>query len=70
VVLLASYAVGVSFGIITTLLILVQDPLVTSYTVFTIAGWLLIALTVTFLSALYPALRLSRKPILEIMNQA
>ncbi len=69
VVLLSSYACGVSFGIITTLLILVQKPIVTSYTVIQIAGWLLAALTTTFILSLYPAARFARKPTLEVLTQ-
>jgi ABC-type antimicrobial peptide transport system permease subunit len=66
-VLLSSYAMGIAFGIIITLLILVQEPFVTVYTVMEIAGWLLIALVATFLFSLYPAIRFARKPILEII---
>jgi ABC-type antimicrobial peptide transport system permease subunit len=69
VVLLSSYACGVSFGIIITLLILVQKPLVTSYTVIQIAGWLLAALTATFILSLYPAARFARKPTHEVLTQ-
>jgi ABC-type antimicrobial peptide transport system permease subunit len=70
VVLLSSYAVGIAFGIIITLLILVEEPIVTGYTVMAIAGWLLIGLAATFLSSLYPALRFAKKPILETMSQS
>jgi ABC-type antimicrobial peptide transport system permease subunit len=69
VVLLSSYAVGVAFGIIITLLVLMEEPLVTSYTVLEVAGWLLIGLTATFISSLYPAIRFARKPILDIISQ-
>lgn len=67
IVLVSSYAAGVSLGIITTLLILVPEPIITSYTVIEIAGWLLVALVATFIVCLYPAVKFSRKPILEIM---
>jgi ABC-type antimicrobial peptide transport system permease subunit len=67
VVLLAGYAVGVAFGIIATLLILVPNPFVTNYTVMEIAGWLLVALIATFIVSLYPALRFSKKSLREIM---
>jgi ABC-type antimicrobial peptide transport system permease subunit len=69
-VLLSSCAIGIAFGIIITLLILVPKPLVTVYTVVEIAGWLLIALAATFIFSLYPALRFAKKPIPEIMAQA
>jgi len=70
IVLLGSYAVGIAFGIITTLLILVQEPLVTTYTVIEIAAWLLLALAVTFASSVYPAIRFAKKPLLETMTQS
>ena len=69
IVLLSSYAAGIAIGIILTLLILVPEPLVTSYTVIEIAGWLLIALAATFIFSLYPAVKFAEKPILEIMAQ-
>jgi ABC-type antimicrobial peptide transport system permease subunit len=69
-VLLSSYAAGVVFGIIITLLILIPEPVITEYTVFEIAGWLVIALAATFILSLYPALGFARKPVLGMMAQA
>jgi ABC-type antimicrobial peptide transport system permease subunit len=69
IVLLSCFALGVPIGIILTLLILVPEPVVTSYTILEIAGWLLVALVVMFVSSLYPAVKFARKPILEIMNR-
>ena len=69
IVLLSSFAAGVPIGIIITLLILVPEPLVTGYMILEIAGWLLIALAVMFVSSLYPALKSAKRPILEIMNR-
>ncbi len=69
-VLLSSYAAGVVFGIIITLLILIPEPVITEYTVFEIAGWLVIALAATFILSLYPALGFARKPVLDMMAQA
>ncbi len=68
VVLASSYGMGVGFGIIITLLILVQNPVITSFTVLEIAGILTLALVATFLSTLYFAFRFSRKPLLETMR--
>ena len=68
IVLLSSYGLGVSFGTIITLLILVQNPVVTVYTVLQIAGWLAVAFAVTFVCSLYPAIRFARKPLMEIMR--
>jgi ABC-type antimicrobial peptide transport system permease subunit len=70
IVLLASYAVGIALGTITTLLILMQNPLITPYTVIEIASWLLLALVATFASSIYPALRFANKPLLETMTQS
>jgi putative ABC transport system permease protein len=70
IILLGSYAVGIALGTITTLLILVQNPLVTPYTIVEIGGWLLLALIVTFGSSIYPALVFARKPVLETMTQS
>ena len=69
IILLSSFGAGVPIGIILTLLILVPEPIITSYTVLEIAGWLLIGLLVMFVSSLYPTIKFARKPILEIMNQ-
>jgi putative ABC transport system permease protein len=70
IILLGSYAVGIALGIITTLLILVQEPLITPFTVIEIAGWLLLALIITFASSFYPAVRFAKKPLLETMTQS
>lgn len=68
-ILLSSCAVGISFGTIITLVILVPDPIVTSFTVLEIAGWLLAGVTAMFLLSSYPAATFSRKPLLEAITQ-
>jgi ABC-type antimicrobial peptide transport system permease subunit len=67
-VLLSSFGVGISFGVITTLLILMSKPLVTSITVMEIAAWLFTALGGMFILSLYPAFRLAKTSILKIMT--
>ena len=69
VVLLSSYAAGTALGIIFTLMILVPNPLVTGYAIIEIVGWLLAALTATFILSLYPAIKFAKKPILQIITQ-
>jgi ABC-type antimicrobial peptide transport system permease subunit len=69
-IVLPSYGVGVAVGTIITQLILIQNPLVTSYTLLKIAGLLVVALVTTFLSSLYPALRFAHKPLLETMRES
>jgi ABC-type antimicrobial peptide transport system permease subunit len=68
IVLVSSFAVGISFGVITTLLILMSQQLVTSVTIVEIAVWLLAALSGMFLFSLYPAFRLAKTSILKIMT--
>ena len=67
VVLLSSLGFGLSLGTITTLLILMRHPLVTSFVIAEIAAWLLGALATMFLLSLVPALKLARTPLLEIL---
>ncbi len=66
-VLLSSFAVGISFGVITTLLILVPNPVVSAGTIAEVSFWLLTALFGLFLSSLYPALKIAKTPILRII---
>ncbi|MEM2970501.1 MAG: ABC transporter permease [Candidatus Bathyarchaeia archaeon] len=68
VVLLSSYACGVAFGIIVTLLILVPNPAVTNLTILQIAGLLITALIATFTISLCPAVKFACKSILEVMT--
>ena len=67
-VLLSSCAIGISFGVIITLLILVPQPVVTSLTVMEVAAWLFAALIGMFLLSLYPAAKLAKTPLLKIMT--
>lgn len=68
-ILVSSFAAGIPLGIITTLLILMPDPIVTSYTILVIVGWLLAAFAVTLISIVYPAVKFSREPILNMLDQ-
>jgi ABC-type antimicrobial peptide transport system permease subunit len=68
IVLLSSFGVGISFGIIITLLILMSKPLVTVITVMEIATWLFAALGGMFILSLYPAFKLAKTSILKIMT--
>ena len=68
IVLFSSFAVGISLGVIITLLILISQPVVTSFTILGISAWLLTALVGMFLLSLYPAVRFARKPILKIRS--
>ena len=68
IVLLSSFAVGISLGVITTLMILMPHPVVTSFTVFEITAWLFAALAGMFLLSLWPALKIVKKPILRTIS--
>jgi ABC-type antimicrobial peptide transport system permease subunit len=68
IVLFSSFGVGISLGVIGTLIILTPQPVVTSFTILEITGWLLAALGVMFFLSLWPAVRFARKPILKIMS--
>ena len=68
IVLFSSFSVGISFGVIITIMILMAHPLVTGFTILSIAGWLLAALAGMFLLSLWPALRFAKKPILKMMS--
>jgi len=68
VVSLGSFAAGIGFGIIITLLILVPEPVVTAFTIIEIAGWMLAALALTVSLSLYPMIRFTKKPLLESMT--
>jgi ABC-type antimicrobial peptide transport system permease subunit len=68
IVLFSSFAVGISLGVIITLMILIPHPIVTSFIIAEIAGWLFTALTIMLLLSLCPAIRFANKPILKIMS--
>ncbi len=68
IVLFASLGAGLSIGIIATLLILMQHPIVTSFTIVEISLWFMAALTGMFALSLVPALRFARTPLLKIMT--
>jgi len=67
IILLSSLGVGLPFGTIITLLILMKQPLVTSITILEIIGWFVAVLTGMSILSLYPALRIAKAPILKIM---
>ena len=68
VVLFSSFAVGIFIGTILTIIILMHQPIVTSFAIMEITAWLLSALAVMFIFSLYPALRLAKTSILKIMT--
>ncbi len=67
-VLLSSFGIGISLGTIITYLILMQQPIVTGFTILEIAGLLFAALAGILLLSLYPALRLAKASVLKILT--
>lgn len=67
-VLCSSFGIGISFGIITTTLILMPNPIVTGLTLMEIIVWLASALAVMFILSIYPAFRMAKAPVLKIMS--
>jgi ABC-type antimicrobial peptide transport system permease subunit len=67
IVVLSSFAAGISFGVIITLMILVPQPAVTGITILEIAAWLFTASSGMFLLSLYPAVKFAKTPLLKIM---
>jgi hypothetical protein len=67
-VLFSSLAVGISIGMIITLLILVPNPVVTIGTVLKVAAYLVVTLLGLLFLSLYPGVRLARTSILKIIT--
>jgi ABC-type antimicrobial peptide transport system permease subunit len=68
VVLVSSFGIGISLGTIITLLILMPQPIVTGFTILEITGLLFAALAGILLFSLYPAFKLARAKILQILT--
>jgi len=64
----SSFGLGVSFGIIITLMILMANPIITAASVGYIAVWVGGVLAAMFLLSLIPAYKLSKTPILRILS--
>ena len=67
-VLCSSFGIGISFGVITTTLILMPNPIVTDLTIVEILFCLALALGAMFVLSIYPAFRIAKAPILKIMS--
>jgi ABC-type antimicrobial peptide transport system permease subunit len=68
IVLTSSFAVGTSLGTMIALIILMKQPLVTSFAILEITCWFLVSLTFMFILSLYPAFRLAKAPILRVLT--
>jgi ABC-type antimicrobial peptide transport system permease subunit len=68
VLLLSSFGIGISLGTIITFLILIQQPIVTSFMILEITGLLSVALAGILFLSLYPAFKLARASVLKIIT--
>ncbi len=66
--LLGSFAVGTSLGIIVCTIILVANPVVSGITVLVISAWLLAALFGIFLVSIYPAAKFAKQTLSKMMS--
>jgi len=67
-VLFSGCAVGVAFGFMGTLLVLIPDPIVTAYTVLEVVGYLLATSTGMLLVSLCPAEAFARTSVRKLMD--
>ena len=65
IMLFSSFGIGISFGVIITILILMANPLITTTTILLISAWLFSALVTMFILSIYPAFRLAKASILK-----
>ena len=68
ILLLSSFGIGILLGTIITVIFLMQQPVVTGFTMLQITIWLVSALAIMFILSLYPAFRLAKASILKIMT--
>jgi len=62
---LVSGAIGISVGLFVTFVFLIPEPVVSQYTLVSVAGWLLLALSLLCLSSLYPAMKAVKKSVVS-----
>jgi len=64
-IILISGAIGISVGLFVTFVFLIPEPVISHYTLFSVAGWLLLALSLLCLSSLYPAMKAVKKSVVS-----
>jgi ABC-type antimicrobial peptide transport system permease subunit len=67
--LLISGAIGIFTGLFVSFVFLIPEPVITNDALFSIVGWLLLALGFICLSSLYPAIKTIKEPIPKTMSQ-
>ena len=61
-------AIGVSVGLFATFALLIPEPVASQNTFVFVAGWLLLALSLIFLSSLYPAIKAVKKSVVGALH--
>jgi len=69
IISLSSFGAGVAVGLMLSLLLLIQEPVITVYGAMGIAVELLAILFAVFAFSLFPTVRFARKPVLEIIRE-
>jgi len=65
---LVSGAIGISVGLFVTFVFLIPEPFVSQYTLVSVAGWLLLALSLLCLSSLYPAMKAVKNSVVSAIH--
>jgi ABC-type antimicrobial peptide transport system permease subunit len=69
IITLISGAIGVFVGLFFTFVFLIPEPIISHFTLISVAGWLLLALSFLCLSSLYPAMKVVKKSIAGVLSQ-
>lgn len=69
IITLISGAVGIFVGLIFTFVFLIPDPAISQFTLFSVIGLLLLALSLLCLFSLYPAVRVVKKSVASALSQ-
>jgi len=69
IITLISGAIGVFVGLFFTFVFLIPEPIISYFTLVSVAGWLLLALSFLSLSSLYPAVKVVKKSIAGVLSR-
>jgi len=69
IITLISGAIGVFVGLLFTFVFLIPEPVISHFTLVSVASWLLLALSFICLSSLYPAVKVVKKSIAGVLSQ-
>lgn len=67
-IILVSAAIGISVGLFITFAFLIPEPVVSQSTLISVAGWLLLILSILCASSLYPAIRAVKKTVIDAIS--